>query len=156
MTRVAQTITLNGVLPIKIYTDVDTSKVDVDGVGFIKDPYFLDRDGSGRWSYDDQNAFFTQYNNHLKTLGKPQLSKNEFTKQVFTKLHKEIDAAAAASINNCANYPSTAMCHAHRTRHVKNGVPGAIDPVTGVTVNPDGTIPAAPTKAATPPAAATK
>ena len=82
MTRVAQTITLNGVLPIKIYTDVDTSKVDVDGVGFIKDPYFLDRNGSGMWSYDDQDAFFNHYNTRLKTLGKPQLSKNEFTKQV--------------------------------------------------------------------------
>ena len=55
---VTQKLNLGGVLPIKIKTYPETSKVDVDGVGFFKDPYFLDRNGSGMWSYDDQDAFF--------------------------------------------------------------------------------------------------
>jgi len=149
---VTQQLNLGTVLPINITTQPNSGKVQVTGIGLLglPGPSFLHRDGSG-WSYDNQDDFFNHYNNRLNTLGKPPLSRDEFTKQVFTKLHKEIDAAAAVSINNCANYPSTAMCHAQRTRHFNNKVPGATHPDTGVTVNPDGTIPVA-AIIATPPA----
>ena len=149
---VTQQLNLGTVLPINITTQPNSGKVQVTGIGLLglPGPSFLHRDGSG-WSYDNQDDFFNHYNNRLNTLGRPELSRDEFTNLVFTDLYQEIDAAGAVSINNCANYASTAMCHAQRTRHFNNRVPGATDPVTGVTVNPDGTIPVADTTA-TPPA----
>ena len=134
---VSQPLLLNGVLPVNAKIYPETGKVDVDstsggalGIGF----YYLDRDGNGNWTLDSGSprgdVFFYHYNSALKQNGKDEITRDEFNDLVDTKFQEQLNEVSAVSTNNCDNYTSTAMCHARRENHFKNGIAFATNPTT--------------------------
>tara|TARA_Y100001935_G_scaffold253211_1_gene258843 strand:+ start:57 stop:1562 length:1506 start_codon:yes stop_codon:yes gene_type:complete len=149
MSEVISVSTWNG-MPVKSFTDMKTGRMKLFVDGPIIDSSQLiatstPSNGSATWTLNDPDQFRQVYNNFQKKNNKPELSEKDFKKTWNTTGTKAFNNIRGTQLNNSNNYFNKGIAPNEeeqlQKQHFANSIPGVTDPVTGVTVNSDGTKP---------------
>jgi len=128
----------NGLTVVE-YTDTSTGIIELRSQGTLGQnaPLLATSEGS-TWTYGNQQLFRDIYNQAQRNNNQQTLSQQEFNKEFFTEGYQLFNEDRAEVLNDTDNYESVEVAEHNQQAFFTTGVPGLESPVTGQTVNNDG------------------
>ena len=153
MSEVKATVVWQG-MTVDSYTDMKTGEMELYVPGGFPGTNLLatstPSNGSTEWVVNNENLFRNSYNNSQRNNNKPVLTQEEFNKTFDTQGTTAFNNVRSDVLSNDDNYDAVQIpsedVGSLKQGHFSNNIPGVQDPVTGVVVNSDGTVPSDPTQ----------